>query len=82
KPKSRNLVVSIDGTSNQFGPNAHTNVVELYSRILKDLEDPSKIQLTFYLSGIGTYVPPSIRSLGYWKQWTANKIDLAIPWWV
>ncbi|KAJ7854914.1 hypothetical protein B0H13DRAFT_1642136 [Mycena leptocephala] len=58
----------------------NTNVVELHSRILKDLEDPSKIQLTFYLSGIGTYVPPSIRSLGYWKQWTANKIDLAIAW--
>jgi hypothetical protein len=57
-------------------------VVELHSRILKDLDDPSKIQLTFYLSGIGTYVPPSIRSLGYWKQWTANKIDLAIAWWV
>ncbi|KAJ7140659.1 hypothetical protein C8R44DRAFT_726392 [Mycena epipterygia] len=43
--RSRNLVVSIDGTSNQFGPN-NTNVVELHSRIIK--EDPSTPQLTFY----------------------------------
>ncbi|KAJ7140656.1 hypothetical protein C8R44DRAFT_827617 [Mycena epipterygia] len=75
--RSRNLVVSIDGTSNQFGPN-NTNVVELHSRIIK--EDPSTPQLTFYLSGIGTYVPPSLRSLAYWKQLIANKIDLAIAW--
>ncbi|KAJ7140600.1 hypothetical protein C8R44DRAFT_846729 [Mycena epipterygia] len=75
--KSRNLVVSIDGTSNQFGRN-NTNVVELHSRIIKD--NHSTPQLTFYLSGIGTYVPPSFRSFAYWKQLIANKIDLAIAW--
>ncbi|KAJ7711632.1 hypothetical protein B0H16DRAFT_1667731 [Mycena metata] len=75
---SRNLVVSIDGTSNQFGPN-NTNVVELHSRIVKDSDGGSKEQLTFYSSGIGTYVPPS-QSFAHWKQWMANKIDLAIAW--
>ncbi|KAJ6564867.1 hypothetical protein DFH09DRAFT_894391, partial [Mycena vulgaris] len=78
--KSRNLVVSIDGTSNQFGP-YNTNVVELHSRIIKDSDDPSKkTQLTFYLSGIGTYVPPSLWSFAYWKQLIANNVDLAIAW--
>ncbi|KAJ6560510.1 hypothetical protein DFH09DRAFT_921570 [Mycena vulgaris] len=73
----RNLVVSIDGTSNQFGPN-NTNVVELHSRILK--HHPSAQQLTFYVSGIGTYAPPSFRSLAYWSQVLANILDLAIAW--
>ncbi|KAF9254457.1 WD40 repeat-like protein [Marasmius fiardii PR-910] len=47
--RTRNLVVCIDGTANQFG-RKNTNVVELYSRLVKD---PEK-QLTFYNSGIGT----------------------------
>ncbi|KAF8532002.1 hypothetical protein JB92DRAFT_3104386 [Gautieria morchelliformis] len=46
--KGRNLVVCIDGTSNQFGPN-NTNVIELYSQLIK-----SDNQLTYYNSGIGT----------------------------
>ncbi|KAL4255465.1 hypothetical protein AB1N83_014186, partial [Pleurotus pulmonarius] len=45
----RIIVVSADGTANEFGE-MNTNVVELHSRILKDDE-----QLTFYISGIGTY---------------------------
>ncbi|KAJ7506852.1 hypothetical protein B0H11DRAFT_1707001, partial [Mycena galericulata] len=76
--KFRNLVVSIDGTSNQFGTN-NTNVVELHSRIIKESEDRSP-QLTFYSSGIGTYVPPSLLSLTYLRQSIGNKIDLAIAW--
>ncbi|KAJ7936896.1 hypothetical protein B0H13DRAFT_2226761 [Mycena leptocephala] len=78
RPKFRNLVVSIDGTSNQFGTN-NTNVIELHSRIVKDSDAPCP-QLTFYSSGIGTYVPPSLRSWAYWKQLIENKIDLAIAW--
>ena len=92
----RNLVVSIDGTSNQFGVNVlslsssrrfishlspswqNTNVVELHSRIIKDRSVPQ--QITYYNSGIGTYVPPSFRSFSYWKQVLGNKIDLAIAW--
>ncbi|KAJ7202338.1 hypothetical protein GGX14DRAFT_370463 [Mycena pura] len=77
KTPARNLVVSIDGTSNQFGPN-NTNVVELHSRVVKD--NTSTPQLTFYVSGVGTYAPPSFRSFKYWKQVVSNKLDLAIAW--
>ena len=53
----------------------NTNVVELYSRIIKD-----DTQLSYYNSGIGTYATPSWRSLAFWKQVIYNKIDLAIAW--
>ncbi|KAF8532009.1 hypothetical protein JB92DRAFT_3104395 [Gautieria morchelliformis] len=72
--KGRNLVVCIDGTSNQFGPN-NTNVIELYSQLIKDDN-----QLTYYNSGIGTYAKPSWKSWSYVKQVVDNKIDLAIAW--
>ncbi|KAH9485777.1 hypothetical protein JR316_0002692 [Psilocybe cubensis] len=45
----RNLVVCVDGTANKFGMQ-NTNVVELYSRLVKD-----DTQLTYYNSGIGTH---------------------------
>ncbi|KAF8532001.1 hypothetical protein JB92DRAFT_3080805 [Gautieria morchelliformis] len=72
--KGRNLVVCIDGTSNQFGPN-NTNVIELYSQLIK-----GDNQLTYYNSGIGTYAKPSWKSWSYVKQVVDNKIDLAIAW--
>ena len=50
----------------------NTNVVELYSRLVKDDD-----QLTFYNSGIGTYAKPSYMSWDYIKQIIANKFDLA-----
>jgi uncharacterized protein (DUF2235 family) len=53
----------------------NTNVVELYSRIIKDNR-----QVTYYNSGIGTYARPSWRSYKYWKQVIDHKIDLAIAW--
>ena len=53
----------------------NTNVVELYSRIIKDDTQPS-----YYSSGIGTYATPSWRSLAFWAQVIYNKIDLAIAW--
>ncbi|KAE9400707.1 WD40 repeat-like protein [Gymnopus androsaceus JB14] len=68
----RNLVVCIDGTSNKFGTK-NTNIVELYSRLMKD-----NGQLTFYNSGIGTYAEPSWKSLSYYKQVIANYLDLAL----
>ncbi|KAJ6526277.1 hypothetical protein DFH09DRAFT_995913 [Mycena vulgaris] len=71
---SRNLVISIDGTSNQFGIH-NTNVVELHSRILAD---ESANQSKYYNSGIGTYVPPEAKaSLKYWQQQLENGLDLA-----
>ncbi|KAJ6475899.1 hypothetical protein DFH09DRAFT_952446, partial [Mycena vulgaris] len=71
---SRNLVISIDGTSNQFGIH-NTNVVELHSRVLTG---ESEKQSKYYNSGIGTYVPPDAKaSLKYWQQQFDNGLDLA-----
>ncbi|THU93363.1 hypothetical protein K435DRAFT_670369 [Dendrothele bispora CBS 962.96] len=67
-PKGRNLIVSIDGTSNQFGSN-NTNVVELHSRV--DTDDQT--QLKCYLSGIGTVLPPSPWAVSHWKVRVACK---------
>ncbi|KDR71319.1 hypothetical protein GALMADRAFT_144010 [Galerina marginata CBS 339.88] len=72
----RNLVVSIDGTGNQFGMK-NTNVIELYNLILKDDEHD---QLTWYNSGIGTYARPSWKSLKFYRQVIYHKVDLAIAW--
>ncbi|KAG9312369.1 hypothetical protein JVU11DRAFT_6742 [Chiua virens] len=58
-PSSRNLVVCIDGTSNQFGIK-NTNIVELYSHIKKDDR-----QLTYYSSGLGTIAKAAGASLGH-----------------
>ncbi|KAK0234890.1 hypothetical protein EDD85DRAFT_772871, partial [Armillaria nabsnona] len=73
----RNLVVCLDGTSNQFG-SQNTNVVELHSRVLKGDQDVP--QFTFYSSGIGTYVPPLRSSPVYWLHVLGNLIDEAIAW--
>ncbi|KAI0052938.1 hypothetical protein FA95DRAFT_1601309 [Auriscalpium vulgare] len=72
--KSRNLVVCIDGTANQFSMK-NTNVVELYSRLEND-----DGQLTYYNSGIGTFVKESRTSPAYWKQVISHGIDTAIAW--
>jgi hypothetical protein len=37
-------------------------------------------QLTYYNSGIGTYVRDSRTSLGYWLQAIDHTIDMAIAW--
>jgi hypothetical protein len=54
----------------------NTNVVELYSRLEK-----SDRQLTYYDSGIGTYVKES-KSLRYLWQMIDYTIDMAIAWYV
>ncbi|VDB86422.1 unnamed protein product [Peniophora sp. CBMAI 1063] len=74
--EGRNLIVCIDGTSNQFGKR-NTNVIELYSLIRKGKGDN---QRTYYNSGIGTYAIPSWRSWAYYKQVVGHKMDLAIAW--
>ncbi|KAK7051225.1 hypothetical protein VNI00_004725 [Paramarasmius palmivorus] len=73
--RSRNLVVCIDGTANQFG-DKNTNVVELYSRLEKD----DHLQMTYYNSGIGTHAKSSGKSLAYYQQVISHKIDMAIAW--
>ncbi|KAJ8521312.1 hypothetical protein ONZ45_g1992 [Pleurotus djamor] len=72
--KGRNLVVNLDGTANQFSEHS-TNVVELFSRLIKDGD-----QMVYYDSGIGTYAPPSFKSLSYLKQVIYHAIDTAIAW--
>ncbi len=84
----RNLVVCLDGTSNQFGHwvrdflarfvdlltrSQNTNIVELHNRILKESKDRN--QLTFYSCGIGAYVPPTACRLVTWYN---NTVDKAI----
>ncbi|KAJ7626554.1 hypothetical protein DFH06DRAFT_1007420, partial [Mycena polygramma] len=75
---SRNLVVSIDGTSNQFGA-YNTNVVELHSRVLAS--DSLGTQCKYYNCGIGTYVPARTTfSWKFWRQRIGNMLDLAFAW--
>ncbi|KAF8134268.1 hypothetical protein EV363DRAFT_1160695 [Boletus edulis] len=50
--KGRNLVVCIDGTCNESGPNS-TNVVKLYDNVDRESTNPK--QLALYLEGIGTH---------------------------
>ncbi|EIN03414.1 hypothetical protein PUNSTDRAFT_32515, partial [Punctularia strigosozonata HHB-11173 SS5] len=76
KSNARNLVVCIDGTANQFSEK-NTNVVELYSRLVKD-----ETQLTYYNSGIGTYAKESKTSFKYWRQTFDHTVDMAIACWV
>lgn len=49
----------------------NTNIVELYSRLVKD-----DTQLTYYNSGIGTYVPDS-SSLSSFTQYLSHQWDKA-----
>ncbi|KAG1732689.1 uncharacterized protein EDB91DRAFT_1057950 [Suillus paluster] len=72
--EGRNLVVCIDGSSNRFGLR-NTNVVELYSQLVK-----SESQLTYYNSGVGTQARPTWRFLTYAQYWLSSKVDLLIAW--
>ncbi|KAF4615687.1 hypothetical protein D9613_012553 [Agrocybe pediades] len=73
--KRRNLVISIDGTSNKFGA-MNTNVIEHHSLLIKD-----ERQIPYYNSGIGTYARPSwTPSLKFIGMVIHHKIDLAIAW--
>ncbi|KAH7881716.1 hypothetical protein F5I97DRAFT_1818595 [Phlebopus sp. FC_14] len=65
----RNLVVCIDGTSNRFGAK-NTNIVELYSHIVKSDE-----QLTYYSSGLGAIPKVAEPPLG---RRFSNEIDMAV----
>ncbi|KAJ2915261.1 hypothetical protein MD484_g5137, partial [Candolleomyces efflorescens] len=72
--KGRNLVICIDGTSNQFGTD-NTNVIELYNLIEKGKESK---QRTYYNSGVGTFAKSSWLSLSSWTQSIDNKLDQAV----
>lgn len=91
--KGRNLVVCIDGTSNQFGLKVPLSflfvdwkksvlIVAQNSNVIELYGQivESEEQLTYYNSGIGTYAKPSWKSWSYLKQVVDNMIDLAIAW--
>ena len=71
---ARNIVLCLDGTSNQFAAN-NTNVVKLYAML--DRTHPDQ-QLSYYQPGIGTSTPAGI--WGRFKRWVAKVVDLAIAW--
>ena len=50
----------------------NSNVVEFYSRVIKD-----ENQLTYYDSGIGTYVKPSAKFDRIWQK-LYNFVDMAV----
>ncbi|KAK0495773.1 hypothetical protein EDD18DRAFT_1309956 [Armillaria luteobubalina] len=65
-PKNfRNLVVCLDGTAEEFGHRVY---------------DPDIPQLTYYSSGISTYVPPCRYSPSYWWQLLDSGIDQTLAW--
>jgi len=53
---SRNLIVCFDGTNNQFGVAADTNVV----RLVKSLERSPERQIVYYDPGVGTLPEPGL----------------------
>ena len=53
-PRGRNLVICIDGTANEFKLRQNTNVVKLFSMLVRD---PAR-QLAYYHPGVGTMAPP------------------------
>ncbi|KAG2039085.1 hypothetical protein BDR03DRAFT_860761 [Suillus americanus] len=61
------LFISADGTSNKYG-DKNTNIVELYSEMVKDRE-----QLTYYNSGVGTFA----KGHTHWMKQVLSVFDLA-----
>jgi uncharacterized protein (DUF2235 family) len=70
---ARNIVLCLDGTSNQFAA-INTNVVKLYTM----LDRTHDKQLLYYQPGIGTIVPAGI--WGKIKRMLVQLVDLAIAW--
>jgi len=68
---SRNLVLCLDGTNNEYDA-TNTNVVKLYALLERDG------QLAYYQPGIGTMPPPGM--WGRLKKWWVTRLDLAIAW--
>ncbi|KAF8554219.1 hypothetical protein OG21DRAFT_1115247 [Imleria badia] len=75
---ARNLVVCIDGTSNQFGQN-NTNVVKLFSKINLESTHPHPEQYAYYSSGIGTR-PKSINIFSRMERAVSDNFDMAVAW--
>ncbi|KAF9227029.1 hypothetical protein BS17DRAFT_695778 [Gyrodon lividus] len=77
-PKSQNLVVCIDGTSNRFGQN-NSNVVKLFAKINLETQDPQPKQYTYYTNGIGTR-PKTLNVFDRVARAVSDKFDMAFAW--
>ncbi|KAF9236358.1 hypothetical protein BU15DRAFT_50213 [Melanogaster broomeanus] len=77
-PNSRNLIICIDGTSNQFGQN-NTNVVKLFAKINLETGDSQPKQYAYYSSGIGTR-PKTLHVFDRMERAFSDKFDMAIAW--
>ncbi|KAG9309245.1 hypothetical protein JVU11DRAFT_10725 [Chiua virens] len=77
KQHTRNLVVCIDGTANQFGRN-DTNVVKVFDKINLESTDPE--QYAYYSSGIGTRPAKSFNALSRVKDAVSDTWDMAVAW--
>lgn len=53
--RGRNIVICIDGTANEFKLRRNTNVVKLFSMLVRD---PGR-QTAYYHPGVGTMAPPA-----------------------
>ncbi len=58
---AKNIILCSDGTGNQGGRGAGTNVYKTYNAI--DIHDPDVEQVTFYDNGVGTNKNKYIRAL-------------------
>ncbi|KAG9309257.1 hypothetical protein JVU11DRAFT_10740 [Chiua virens] len=81
---ARNLVVCIDGTSNQFGQN-NTNIVKLFADLNEgsEMSHPEQTHLpkqhAYYSSGIGTS-PKSLPMFSRVEKAVTDKVGMAIAW--
>lgn len=77
---TRNLVLCLDGTSNQFA-DKNSNVIKLFSVLHIDPGLNPDGQMAYYDSGVGTYLPVGASST--WsrarQEWGKN-LDLAVAW--
>ena len=92
--KRRNLIVCIDGSSNQFGTKVHPFLTSFFFLVLKHYglcQNTNVIELykcipgndeqfTYYSSGVGTYAKGSWWTPGAFMQWADSKIDVVIAW--
>ncbi|KAJ8502896.1 hypothetical protein ONZ45_g11350 [Pleurotus djamor] len=68
--EGRNLVLSIDGTANEFS-HQNTNVVELCRILIRN-----ETQLTYYTSGIGTFADPHNTIFGKMKEKLETALEM------
>lgn len=77
---TRNLVLCLDGMSNQFST-TNTNVIKLFGVLRISSGFDQKAQLAYYDSGVGTYLP--VGTSGVWsrnRQDLGKALDLATAW--